>query len=333
MKNANIILFLIPFLFSASCTKDPVDERIPQYVIDLINVDAPSMKNSYIGVDTIQKAKVLLPPYYHLDQNKSYPVLYFIHGYGDSYVNNYGIFLKAYNLMVEGTIPEMIIVTVNSNCNLGGTFCVNSPITGNWEDHIANEVVRYMDMNYRTLAKKGSRAIAGFSMGGFGALYLGLRHPDKYSVVYAMSPGVLRDADLNAAYKQWLTEGSFLGAYGAAFSPDTNLPYPHGQIPKFTDTEADNLIVENWYSGFGDFDDKIADYLSGSQRLKTIALDYGLNDYYFWIPRGCMDLIELFDENSIPYEEYKWPQGDHSVNINQVENYLLPFLSEQLEFE
>lgn len=64
------------------------------------------------------------------------------------------------------------------------------PVTGNWEDFVINDVVNYVDQNFRTIQKVQARGIAGHSMGGFGALNIAMRHPDIFSCVYGMSPGL-----------------------------------------------------------------------------------------------------------------------------------------------
>lgn len=70
-----------------------------------------------------------------------------------------------------------------------GSFYINSPGTGNYEDYIIRDVINYTEASYRTLRDKGGRAIAGGSMGGYGTLYLGLRHPDMFASAAALSPG------------------------------------------------------------------------------------------------------------------------------------------------
>ena len=67
---------------------------------------------------------------------------------------------------------------------------VITEVTGNWDDFISKEVVSFVDENYRTLNKRESRAIAGHSMGGFGALNLSMLHPEIFGMCYALSPGV-----------------------------------------------------------------------------------------------------------------------------------------------
>ncbi|HSN26526.1 MAG TPA: alpha/beta hydrolase-fold protein, partial [Kofleriaceae bacterium] len=56
-----------------------------------------------------------------------------------------------------------------------------------YETYIANELVAHVDATYRTIATRDGRAIAGVSMGGYGALSLGLRHPDTYAAIASHS--------------------------------------------------------------------------------------------------------------------------------------------------
>ena len=79
---------------------------------------------------------------------------------------------------------------------MGGSFYVNSPVTGNWEDFITQDVVGYVDSHFRTLAQAESRGITGHSMGGFGALNIAMHRPDVFSAVYSMSPGLFDENGL-----------------------------------------------------------------------------------------------------------------------------------------
>ena len=55
---------------------------------------------------------------------------------------------------------------------------------------MVNEVVSFVDSQYRTIAQAESRGISGHSMGGFGALNISMHHPDVFSAVYSFSPGL-----------------------------------------------------------------------------------------------------------------------------------------------
>ena len=60
-------------------------------------------------------------------------------------------------------------------------------LTGNYEDYIVEDVVRYVDTNYRTIPNRDNRCIAGQSMGAYGAMKLAMKHPDVFSVVASQS--------------------------------------------------------------------------------------------------------------------------------------------------
>ena len=68
-----------------------------------------------------------------------------------------------------------------------GSMYSNSPTTGDWERFVAEDLVAYMDGHYRTLANRMSRGLAGHSMGGYGALRIGMKRPDVFFSLYIMS--------------------------------------------------------------------------------------------------------------------------------------------------
>jgi enterochelin esterase-like enzyme len=76
-----------------------------------------------------------------------------------------------------------------------GSYYVNSPTSGNYMDYIIYDVIDYVDKHYRTIPDKDHRALMGGSMGGYGALYLSLHHPDKFSSVVALSPANIKSIE------------------------------------------------------------------------------------------------------------------------------------------
>jgi len=84
---------------------------------------------------------------------------------------------------------------LRGNIMTKGSFYVNSPYTGNYMDYIVNDVINYIDSNYRTIPDKNYRALIGCSMGGYGAFYLGLHHPEKYNSICALSPANARNME------------------------------------------------------------------------------------------------------------------------------------------
>ena len=137
-----------------------------------------------------RKISVYLPPQY--DQSgKRYPVIYYLHGFmgTDTISPNMKAILD--QGISAGKIRPYILVIANQYTLYEGSFYSNSSLTGNWDDFTANELVAFMDNNFRTIARRESRGIAGHSMGGYGAFKIGMLHPEVFSSVYALSPGLL----------------------------------------------------------------------------------------------------------------------------------------------
>ena len=134
----------------------------------------------------------------------------------------------------------LIIVTPNAYNKYRGKFYTNSYLTGNWEDFITQELVDYIDTNYRTIQSAESRGIAGYSMGGYGALKLAMKHPDIYGATFGLSAAstdmeeyilgikksYLIEAKNATQFKNLYWEVQALIALAAAFTPDTTcLPF------------------------------------------------------------------------------------------------------------
>lgn len=100
-------------------------------------------------------------------------------------------------------LPQMIIVQPDASLHLHvrgglkgldgsratkGSFYINSPFTGKYADYITQDVIQYIDHNFRTIPNRENRAIVGGSMGGYGALYLGIQNSDLFSAIGALSP-------------------------------------------------------------------------------------------------------------------------------------------------
>src|SRR5262245_23433797 len=149
--------------------------------------------------------------------------------------------------IAEGRFGEMIIEMPDERTKMMGSLYTNSSATGNWEDFTVKELVSFIDLKYRTLARSESRGLAGHSMGGYGAIKLGMKHPEIFSVVYGMNPAVLGFvADIsmeNPAFGLLLKmttveevrSGGLLSmgaiALAQAFSPDPALPPFYANLP------------------------------------------------------------------------------------------------------
>jgi putative tributyrin esterase len=163
----------------------------------------------------VKKAlKVYLPPsYYNGSVTKRYPVAVYLHG---SWGNENDWIMKArmaetMDSLVGAGMPEMIIVMPDGDdswwttwhglndmaaCRKtqrlepAETFCVPWP---KYDDYVVYDVMSHVDSAYRTLPRRDARAVAGLSMGGYGALSIAARYPETFSVAASHS-GVVRPA-------------------------------------------------------------------------------------------------------------------------------------------
>lgn len=148
-------------------------------VVDTVKVYSCSMHKDI-------KALVIRPAAYDRDTQKRFPVVYLLHGYS----GNYASWLKdAPQLPAKADELNMVLVCPDGGYN---SWYFDSPVdsTVRYETFVASELMAYIDGNYRTVADRQCRAIAGLSMGGHGAFYLGMRHKDLFGAAGSMAGGV-----------------------------------------------------------------------------------------------------------------------------------------------
>ncbi|OHD23754.1 MAG: hypothetical protein A2086_11185 [Spirochaetes bacterium GWD1_27_9] len=292
-----------------------------------LNINAPSLANNIVNESATQAIAVYLPPSYKLNTTQTYPVIYFLPGFSntvDNFLSSSFVSLKQSmdNLITKNTIKEAILVIVNGKNIYGGSFYTNSDVTGNWDDFVSKDVINYIDTNYRTIKKANSRAICGHSMGGSGAITIGMKHSDIFGLVYALSPGLFDTNGLNDALTTW--DSYFMNAYGRAFAPNL------AKNPPYDDVNANRV---KWESGFGNLTEKISTYKTNLNSLKLLTVEYGFYDYYSWIPKGCVYFNSLLTTNNIKNNLYKH-NGDHeSLLKSRIEQVMLPELSNNFEYQ
>jgi enterochelin esterase-like enzyme len=159
--------------------------------------DNLSMKSEILKMD--RKFAVYLPPDYELSE-RSYPVLYLLHGGGDDqtgWVQFGEVLFIADKAIKEGLATPMVIVMPDANTGRRGYF--NDP-KGDWnyEDFFFQELMPHVEKTYRIKGEKRYRAVAGLSMGGGGSFMYALHHPELFSSACPLSascgPVTLEDA-------------------------------------------------------------------------------------------------------------------------------------------
>ena len=158
-------------------------------------VHGKSLEGNLEGDSPNRAVSIYLPPSYARSPGRRYPVVYLLHGFTQTDTAWYGKSTDRLNVptimdraLAAGATREMILVTPNAMTVYGGSNYSSGSTTGDWEAFIAKELVQYVDSHYRTLASAQSRGLGGHSMGGYGAMRIGMKHPEVFSTLYFLSP-------------------------------------------------------------------------------------------------------------------------------------------------
>jgi enterochelin esterase-like enzyme len=152
------------------------------------------------STNTIRRAFVYIPPGYDKDQSKRYPVLYLQHGWGEdetAWTNQGRANLIMDNLIAEGkTKPFIIVMTygMTNDVKIGG---LRSFKIGPFQTVLIDELIPYIDANFRTLSDRDHRAMAGLSMGGMETKMITLANLDKFAYIGLFSGGTFSMEDVN----------------------------------------------------------------------------------------------------------------------------------------
>jgi predicted esterase len=324
MRYLKVLFLIVSFTFFVNCSNSAKIVDVTKFgEFDTLKVRSAAIAHNTINEPNEKTIYVMLPPGYEKSEKK-YPVIYYLHGQGSDSSELLAFEKALYAEMQNGSVKPFIVVSVNGNNSLGGSFYVNSARTGKWMDHIADELVTLIDRNYRTTASPRGRGLMGFSMGGFGVLNMGLTRSDRFGAVWALCPGIIvPQKGIIDALQSWEGDSVFLKCYGAAFSTE-------GRPPALDGTPEDNKIVKDWESGFGNWEERIKIYMEKKERLKEFRIVYGEIDGYKWIPEGSQYLADLFLRTGLPVSIQAYPFG-HSISSEIVITDAMPFFARTLD--
>lgn len=208
---------------------------------------------------------VYLPPDYETSE-RSYPVLYLLHGGGDNQTGwvQFGEVLHIADTAIRnGEATPMVIVMPDASGERRGYF---NDIRNEWryEDFFFEEFMPHVEQKFRIKAEKRYRAVAGLSMGGGGAFMYAMHRPDLFSSAAPLSAstGVMDLAAFKARLEQLKTNLAGLSdeAIQAYFRR-------HNTLSLIEDLPADSLKSVHWYIDCGD-----DDFLYEGNALTHIAL-------------------------------------------------------------
>lgn len=152
------------------------------------------------ALDRDMRFSVLIPPSYDKSPERKYPVVYFLHGmFNDDSswcVDRYGNLPPLIEkMMTDGEVPEFLMVHPTGEDSF---YTDSADGTRKFEEYIFKDVAAEVEAAFRARSDRASRAIGGTSMGGYGALKIAFKHPDRFSSVVAGSPIVLLGEDPTA---------------------------------------------------------------------------------------------------------------------------------------
>ena len=318
-------------------------------------LDSKLLRGNPGGENPRRRVSVYLPAGYAASPQRRYPVLYYLHGFtwSDSLVfNQDGMAALLDQAIADHQIRPLIVVVANEKTRFGGSMYANSATTGPWADFTARELVAFVDKNFRTLARPGSRGLAGHSMGGNGTLRLALLYPGTWAAAYALSPAfvgpdadfmgnpaglrlVLRAPDAAAIGQQY--PALLTASLARAFSPDpTRQPFG-ADFPG--SLAADSLarrdaVLARWAAATPTV--LLPAHAASLRQLRALAFDWGAQDEVRHIPPSCRTFSTWLQAFGIAHtaEEYEGTHGSRIMGrTGRMYQQVLPFFDQHLDFE
>jgi S-formylglutathione hydrolase len=316
--------------------------------VERIKIHGRSLEGNLEGDSPDRDVMVYLPPTYTAGVDRRYPVVYLLHGFTDDVDHWWGVVRHFVSVpqsmdraLESGVTKELILVMPNAYTRYEGIMYSNSATTGNWEDYLVAEMVPEIDRRYRTIADVRSRGLAGHSMGGYGAIRIGMRHPDVFSSVYVMSAcclvpptGIDRERGSRAeavenpadVHKADFGTKAIL-ASAAAWSPNPNNPPLYLDLPT-KDGQPRPDVLAKWAANAPLA--MIDQYIANLKRLHAIAVDVGSGD---GLAPASARLDEILTAYAIPHA-YETYDGNHINRVaERLETKVFRFFTEHLRFE
>jgi pimeloyl-ACP methyl ester carboxylesterase len=296
---------------------------------------------------------VYLPPDYD-QSDRSYPVAYLLHAYGETAAE---VVTPATNgqrwrppiedvldpVFRRMGVAPMIVVIPDGTSRYGCGQWVDSSVCGHFEQYLVNDIVGYVDGNFRTLPSAVSRGLFGFSSGGFGSWNVASQHPDVFGAMAVLSADSFLDMTHKFLLYRYLDsiwpkapDGPVIGNlwsqivydYAACYSPNPDCPPYFVDLPvAFPSGELLQDVWGRWLSF-----DPVVNYrgrVDNLKKLSGILLDVGADDDYqlYW---GHRLLSHHLQHADVPHEATENP-GDHGGRANERYQVALQWLSQVLQ--
>jgi enterochelin esterase-like enzyme len=311
-------------------------------LVERLTIHGAALAGNLEGNPPDRQAIVFLPPSYEKEAARRYPVLYALHGYSigaEQWTAEIRVPQTIEGAFAQGA-AEMIVVLPDSRTAHNGSMYSSSVTTGDFERFIARDVVAYVDARYRTIPERASRGLVGHSMGGYGAIRIGMKHPDVFGSLYVMSPCCLSprgagpgSAELEKAVATMKapTDSASLSffpraqlATASAWSPNPQNPPLFLDLPT-KDGVARPDVLAKWTANAPLA--LVDQYVGNLRRYRAIAIDVGDQD---GLKADTQALREALDRYGIAstFDVYS---GTHTSRVaDRFQSHVMPFFSRSL---
>ena len=308
------------------------------------------LQSNPLGDPHVRPLWVYVPPEYDEDARRRYASIYVIQGLTGQLDmwRNRPAFRRNFpeladDLFARGEAPPCIVVWVDCWTSLGGSQFLDSPGTGKYHTYLCDEVVPWVDANYRTLPDRDHRGITGKSSGGYGAMVTPMLRPDLWGGLATHAGDALFEAcylpefrecaralrdDYQGSYERFWASFRSRPAFSkesdaylqnqwcmaACYSTDDD-----GTVRLPFDTSTGELLPEIWERWLAwDPVRMVAAHADSLRSMKAIYIDAGKRDEYFLdlgaeaFRRALADVgvtdvfFELFDATHASIE-YRYP--------------------------
>lgn len=276
---------------------------------ETLTIESAALAGNALGDPARRAVPIWLPPSYDEGDSQRFPVIYWLAGFTSTAASLFqgtpwhpGLGDRLERLVSAGLMAPAIVVAPDCFTRLGGSQYLDSPATGLYETHLCHELIPAVDRRFRTVASREGRGIGGKSSGGYGALVLGMRHPDLFSAIASHAgdayfelsvlrdvPAVVRTLRRHDGVDGFLrhfrdapTKRSddiatmMMLTMSAAYAPDATAP--HGFALPF-DPHSGELVAEVW-GRFKSWDpvEMVNTHAQALRAMRLIFLDAGTRD-------------------------------------------------------
>ena len=310
----------------------------PRGTVQNLRHESTILRDNPLGDPYVRDLFVYLPPGYKNDA-ASYPVVYCLSGFtgrGKMLLNDSAftpnLAERMDRLIARGTIKPMIVVMPDCFTYYGGSQYINSTATGRYEDYLTQEIVPYIDAQFRTTADRESRAVMGKSSGGYGSLIMGMRHADLFGLACSISGDAYFEyclpMDFAKAFRQikgdpkafmekiWSTEKHGRDAHSAINTIGMSACYsPNGSgfdLP--FDLETGEMRDDVWQRWLAHDPVRLVEkYVENLRSLKLLFIDAGTRDE-FSLDVGARILSARLNAHDIPHIHEEFDDGHFSIS-------------------